>query len=276
MDQFGRNVGGRGEPSWSTRGTWSGLCNTNLGRRDTGSRSSVGDLGPSSYYHLNHTYEMREQEVGQWPLLTLGNLIIFYEGKYFTGRKLEVCGDCDNFQDRGFMNRVNSIRVESGAWICFDHPDFRGQQFILERGEYPDFYRWNGHNDHMGSCRPVGMHGEHYRLEIFEGCNFTGGSFMKNQTTGVTCTWWRGAITEASMTGRPTAPMFSPFEKLSTSSRVAQFFCYYLGWMNLQGNTREVSCSSQANTFRRQWGIKANELVGVSECFSLLGNGILL
>lgn len=55
------------------------------------------------------------------------------------------------------MNRVNSVRVESGAWVCFDHPDFRGQQFILERGDYPDFYRWNGHNDHMGSCRPVRM-----------------------------------------------------------------------------------------------------------------------
>ncbi|XP_063780894.1 gamma-crystallin N [Pseudophryne corroboree] len=100
--------------------------------------------------------------------------IIFYEGKCFTGRKLEVFGDCDNFQDRGFMNRVNSIRVESGAWICFDHPDFKGQQYILERGEYPDFHRWNGHNDHMGSSRPVRMHGEHYRLELFEGCNFTG------------------------------------------------------------------------------------------------------
>lgn len=55
------------------------------------------------------------------------------------------------------MNRVNSIRVESGAWLCFDHPDFRGQQFILEHGDYPEFFRWNGHNDHMGSCRPVGM-----------------------------------------------------------------------------------------------------------------------
>ena len=55
------------------------------------------------------------------------------------------------------MNRVNSVRVESGAWVCFDHPDFRGQQFILEHGDYPDFYRWNGHNDHMGSCRPVRM-----------------------------------------------------------------------------------------------------------------------
>ncbi|KAK6492204.1 gamma-crystallin N-like [Huso huso] len=100
--------------------------------------------------------------------------IVFYEGKCFTGRKLEVYGDSDNFQDRGFMNRVNSIRVETGAWICFDHPDFRGQQYILEHGEYPEFHRWNAHNDHMGSCRPVRMHGEHYRIELFEGCNFTG------------------------------------------------------------------------------------------------------
>lgn len=55
------------------------------------------------------------------------------------------------------MNWVKSIRVESGAWVCFHHPDFRGQQFILQHGDYPDFFRWNGHKDHMGSCRPVGM-----------------------------------------------------------------------------------------------------------------------
>ncbi|XP_057360906.1 gamma-crystallin N isoform X3 [Manis pentadactyla] len=72
------------------------------------------------------------------------------------------------------MNRVNSVGVESGAWVCFDPPDFRGQRFILERGNYPDFFHWNAHNDHMGSRRPVGMHGEHFCLEIFEGCNFTG------------------------------------------------------------------------------------------------------
>lgn len=55
------------------------------------------------------------------------------------------------------MLRVNSIRVESGAWICYDHPDFRGQQYILEHGEYPEFQRWNSHNDHMGSCKPIRM-----------------------------------------------------------------------------------------------------------------------
>uniref|UniRef100_A0A4W3HN25 Crystallin, gamma N1 n=1 Tax=Callorhinchus milii TaxID=7868 RepID=A0A4W3HN25_CALMI len=92
----------------------------------------------------------------------------------FLHKSLEVYGDCDNFQDKGFMNRVNSIRVESSAWICYDHPDFKGQQYILERGEYPEFHRWNAHNDHMGSCKPVRMHGEHYRIELFDTCNFTG------------------------------------------------------------------------------------------------------
>ncbi|XP_053821617.1 gamma-crystallin N isoform X2 [Vidua chalybeata] len=102
--------------------------------------------------------------------------ITFYEGKCFTGRKLDVCGSCNSFQDQGFLNRVNSICVQSGAWVCFDHPDFRGQQYILEHGEYPDFYRWNGRSDHLGSCRPIGMHGEHYRIEIFEGSHFRGPS----------------------------------------------------------------------------------------------------
>ncbi|XP_058689826.1 gamma-crystallin N [Poecile atricapillus] len=83
--------------------------------------------------------------------------ITFYEGRCFTGRKLDICGSCNSFQDQGFLNRVNSICVQSGAWVCFDHPDFRGQQYILEHGEYPDFYRWNGRSDHLGSCRPIGM-----------------------------------------------------------------------------------------------------------------------
>ncbi|XP_019739176.1 gamma-crystallin N-A [Hippocampus comes] len=100
--------------------------------------------------------------------------IVLYEGKNFTGRKLEVLSSCDNFQERGLVNRVNSVRVESGAFVCFDHPDFKGQQYILERGEYPEFQRWSALNDHMGSCRPIRMHGEHYRLEVFEGDSFSG------------------------------------------------------------------------------------------------------
>uniref|UniRef100_A0A673GWM9 Crystallin, gamma N2 n=1 Tax=Sinocyclocheilus rhinocerous TaxID=307959 RepID=A0A673GWM9_9TELE len=104
--------------------------------------------------------------------------IVFYEGRCFTGRRLEVYGDCDNFQDRGFMNRVNSIRVESGAWICFDHPDFKGQQFILERGEYPEFPRWNSHNDHMGSCRPIRGHALNVKIDAFQKAGHRGETIM--------------------------------------------------------------------------------------------------
>ncbi|XP_061853040.1 gamma-crystallin N isoform X2 [Colius striatus] len=121
--------------------------------------------------------------------------ITLYEGNCFTGRKLDVCGSCSSFQDRGFLNRVNSISVQSGAWVCFDHPNFRGQQYVLEHGEYPDFYRWNGRSDHLGSCRPVGMHGENYRIEIFEGRHFSGPSleltedcsFLQGQGWDKTC-----------------------------------------------------------------------------------------
>uniref|UniRef100_A0A8D0FQX2 Beta/gamma crystallin 'Greek key' domain-containing protein n=1 Tax=Strix occidentalis caurina TaxID=311401 RepID=A0A8D0FQX2_STROC len=121
--------------------------------------------------------------------------ITFYEGKSFTGRKLEVCGSCVSFQDRGFLNRVNSICVQSGAWVCFDHPDFRGQQYILEHGEYPDFYRWNGRGDHLGSCRPVGMVSGCCWIKIFEGNHFSGPSmeltedcsFLQGQGWEKTC-----------------------------------------------------------------------------------------
>lgn len=102
--------------------------------------------------------------------------ITFYEGKCFSGRKLEVCGTCSSFQQRGFPHRVNSIRVQSGAWVCFDHPELHGQQFVLEHGEYPHWQRWNGRGDRMGSCRPVGMHGQHYRIQLFEGSCFGGHS----------------------------------------------------------------------------------------------------
>uniref|UniRef100_A0A8C0IN11 Crystallin gamma N n=1 Tax=Chelonoidis abingdonii TaxID=106734 RepID=A0A8C0IN11_CHEAB len=125
--------------------------------------------------------------------------ITFYEGKYFTGRKLKVCGNCDNFQDRGFMNRVNSICVQSGAWISFDHPDFQGQQYVLEHGEYPGFYRCNGYNDHKGSCRPVGIvrgeditewrHFSGHCMEFTEECSFLQGQGWNKNCVNAIKVW---------------------------------------------------------------------------------------
>ncbi|KAM8810465.1 gamma-crystallin N [Eudromia elegans] len=99
--------------------------------------------------------------------------IAFYEGRAFTGRALELRGPCESLAARGLPARVGSVRVRSGAWLCFARGAFRGCQRVLERGDYP---AWSGRGDQLGSCRPLAMRGEHYRIEIFEGNHFSGRS----------------------------------------------------------------------------------------------------
>lgn len=46
-----------------------------------------------------------------------------------------------------------------GSWAGFEHCGFQGQQFVLERGEYPCWEAWSGSNayrvDRMCSFRPI-------------------------------------------------------------------------------------------------------------------------
>ncbi|PKU28420.1 hypothetical protein llap_21276 [Limosa lapponica baueri] len=60
------------------------------------------------------------------------------------------------------------------AWVGYEHTGFCGQQFILERGEYPRWDAWSGSNayhiERLMSFRPVcsaypGYRGYQYVLE---------------------------------------------------------------------------------------------------------------
>ncbi|XP_051777275.1 beta-crystallin A4 isoform X2 [Erpetoichthys calabaricus] len=80
--------------------------------------------------------------------------------------------------DFGFET-VRSFRVESGAWVGYEHSAFQGQQFVLERGEYPRWEAWSGSNayhiERMTSFRPIACanHRE-CRMTIYERENFLG------------------------------------------------------------------------------------------------------
>ena len=43
--------------------------------------------------------------------------------------------------------------------MAYEYPDFQGQQFILEKGDYPRWSAWSGsgghHSDQLLSFRPV-------------------------------------------------------------------------------------------------------------------------
>lgn len=79
--------------------------------------------------------------------------ISFYEDRNFQGRRYDC--DCDCVDFRSYLSRCNSIRVEGGTWAVYERPNFSGHMYILPQGEYPEYQRWMGLNDRLGSCRAV-------------------------------------------------------------------------------------------------------------------------
>ncbi|XP_070692984.1 beta-crystallin A1-like [Pempheris klunzingeri] len=106
--------------------------------------------------------------------------VTVFEQEHFQGKCLEFTSECCNIQECGLDN-IRSIRVESGAWVGFEHHDFQGQQFILERGEYPHWDAYSGslsyHVERLMSLRPIycASH-QSSRMIIFERENFMGRS----------------------------------------------------------------------------------------------------
>ncbi|XP_067891901.1 gamma-crystallin S-1-like isoform X2 [Heterodontus francisci] len=105
--------------------------------------------------------------------------IIFYEDRNFQGRHYECSTDCADLHS--FFSRCNSIRVDSDWWVVYERPNYMGYQYVLSRGEYPDYQRWMGFNDSIRSCRTYPYYrGGSYRMKIYERPDF-GGQMMEFQ-----------------------------------------------------------------------------------------------
>ncbi|KAJ6656714.1 hypothetical protein lerEdw1_003601 [Lerista edwardsae] len=96
----------------------------------------------------------------------------------FQGRRQEFTSECYDTAAGG-LAQVCSARVESGTWVGFEHPGFQGQQFVLERGDYPCWAAWSGscayHVPRMSSFRPIACAShQDSRLTLYEQENFLG------------------------------------------------------------------------------------------------------
>uniref|UniRef100_A0A670JDS3 Crystallin gamma S n=1 Tax=Podarcis muralis TaxID=64176 RepID=A0A670JDS3_PODMU len=99
--------------------------------------------------------------------------ITFYEGKNFQGRRYESDRDCLDFHTD--LSRCNSIRVEGGAWVVYERPNFAGNMYVLTHGEYPEYQRWMGLNDRVSSCKSIQLPGGgKYQIQLFEKGDFSG------------------------------------------------------------------------------------------------------
>ncbi|KFP21616.1 Beta-crystallin A2, partial [Egretta garzetta] len=84
--------------------------------------------------------------------------ITVWEEENFQGKRCEFLMECPSIMERGFR-KIRSIKVESGPWVGFEYPEYQGQQFILEKGDYPRWEAWSGNSGYrtelLLSFRPV-------------------------------------------------------------------------------------------------------------------------
>uniref|UniRef100_A0A8C5R2H7 Beta/gamma crystallin 'Greek key' domain-containing protein n=1 Tax=Leptobrachium leishanense TaxID=445787 RepID=A0A8C5R2H7_9ANUR len=98
--------------------------------------------------------------------------ITFYEDKNFQGRSYECSSDSPDL--KLFFSRCNSVKIENGNWMLYEFPNYKGHQYFLRRGEYPDFQQWMGFNDSIRSCRLTPQHRGSYKIRIYEREDFQG------------------------------------------------------------------------------------------------------
>ncbi|XP_063058478.1 crystallin, beta A1b [Engraulis encrasicolus] len=117
------------------------------------------------------TNPMNNMPMGPWK-------ITVYDQYNFQGRRMEFTSCCNNIMECG-MENVRSLKVECGAWVGYEHSSFNGQQFILERGDYPCWRAWSGntayHVERLLSFRPIysASHKE-CRMMVYDCPNMSG------------------------------------------------------------------------------------------------------
>ncbi|XP_077015244.1 beta-crystallin A4 [Tamandua tetradactyla] len=104
--------------------------------------------------------------------------VVVWDEESFQGWRHEFTSECPSVLELGFET-VRSLKVLSGAWVGFEHAGFQGQQYVLERGEYPSWDAWSGNTAYptqrLTSFRPLACANHRdSRLTIFEQENFLG------------------------------------------------------------------------------------------------------
>ncbi|KAM9795465.1 beta-crystallin B1 [Neosynchiropus ocellatus] len=101
--------------------------------------------------------------------------MVAYEQENFQGRMVEITSECLNVCEMG-LERVRSLRVESGPFVGFEQMSLCGEMYILEKGEYPRWDSWSNSqkNDYLLSFRPVKMDPEKHKICLFEVGDFKG------------------------------------------------------------------------------------------------------
>uniref|UniRef100_A0A8C9ZV86 Beta-crystallin B2 n=1 Tax=Sander lucioperca TaxID=283035 RepID=A0A8C9ZV86_SANLU len=82
--------------------------------------------------------------------------IVLYENPSFAGKKIEIIDDdVPSFHAHGYQEKVSSVRVQSGTWVGYQYPGYRGYQYLFEKGEYKDSTEFGAQIPQIQSVRRI-------------------------------------------------------------------------------------------------------------------------
>ncbi|XP_049611918.1 beta-crystallin B1 isoform X2 [Syngnathus scovelli] len=128
------------------------------------------DKSKSSSQTDGKAAQSKKSEIG----LTSYKMLVF-DQENFQGRMIEISSEVMNICELG-MERVRSLRVESGPFVGFEQINLCGEMYILEKGEYPRWDSWSNcqKNDYLLSFRPVRMDPDKHKICLHEVGEFKG------------------------------------------------------------------------------------------------------
>uniref|UniRef100_A0A3Q2ZIW8 Gamma-crystallin M2-like n=1 Tax=Kryptolebias marmoratus TaxID=37003 RepID=A0A3Q2ZIW8_KRYMA len=84
--------------------------------------------------------------------------MMIYERSEFGGQTMELTDDCPSLYERFNFNDVSSCKVMDGHWIFYEHPHYRGRQYLMRPGEYRRFHEWGSMSPRVGSIKRITIH----------------------------------------------------------------------------------------------------------------------
>ncbi|XP_016387858.1 beta-crystallin S-1-like [Sinocyclocheilus rhinocerous] len=79
----------------------------------------------------------------------------FFERPNFDGKTWEVTESTPSLQEHFLCREIHSCKVQEGPCVFFEHANYRGHQYLLEKGEYRRHTEWGAMHATVGSIRQI-------------------------------------------------------------------------------------------------------------------------
>ncbi|XP_067266216.1 crystallin, gamma S4 [Chanodichthys erythropterus] len=78
-----------------------------------------------------------------------------FEKPNFDGQMWEVTESTPSIQERFLCKEVHSCKVLEGPCVFFEHANYHGRQYLLEKGDYSRYTEWGAMTPNVGSVRQI-------------------------------------------------------------------------------------------------------------------------